>query len=71
MDGALEFDEHGRESNSHRANNGILNTLAPATEGSFLWILSLSVQRKYLAFGESEKTHLKINKIHPLRHPTE
>ena len=54
MDGALEFDEHGRESNSNKANNGFHNKIAPASGDSFLWVLSLSVQRKYLASSRSE-----------------
>ena len=57
MDGALEFDEHGRESNSNKAKTGFHNTIAHASGGSFLWVLSLSVQRKYLFPGGNEKPH--------------
>ena len=35
MDGALEFDEQGRESNSNKANNGFHNKIAPAAGGRF------------------------------------
>ena len=56
MDGALEFDEHGRESNSNKAKTGFHNTIAHASGGSFLWVLSLSAQRKYLVPGGNEKT---------------
>ena len=58
-DGALEFDEQGGESNSNRAKPGFHNRIAPATGDDFLWILSLFVQRKYLALSESEMTHIK------------
>jgi len=60
MDGALEFDEQGRESNSNMANNGFHNQVAPASGDSFLWVLSLSVQRKYLASSGSEITLLLV-----------
>ncbi|MGD8785301.1 MAG: hypothetical protein PVG75_12735 [Thioalkalispiraceae bacterium] len=33
--GALEFDEHGRESNSNKAKTGFPNTLAPASGERF------------------------------------
>jgi hypothetical protein len=33
MDGALEFVEHGCESNSNKAKTGLPNTLASATGG--------------------------------------
>ena len=64
MDGALEFDEHGRESNSNKAKTGFDNRLAPATGDDFLWVLSLFVQRKYLALSESENTPFKKESTH-------
>ena len=35
MDGALEFDEQGRESNSNKAKTGFLNKIALATGKHF------------------------------------
>jgi hypothetical protein len=43
MDGALEFDEQGRESNSNKAKASFHNMVAPVSGDSFLWVLSLSV----------------------------
>jgi hypothetical protein len=49
MDGALEFGEQGRESNSNKAKTSFHNRIAPESGDDFLWVLSLFVQRKYLA----------------------
>jgi hypothetical protein len=49
MDGALEFVEHGCESNSNKAKTGLPNTLASASGHDFPSPLSLFVQRKGVA----------------------
>jgi hypothetical protein len=61
-DGALEFVEQGCESNSNRARTGLANTVAPTSGDSFLWVLSLSAQRKYLGPGGPTSTFFSETK---------
>jgi len=64
MDGEPGFAEHGSESKPERAKKTKNSLLTPTTGDDFLWILSLFVQRKYLALSESEKTqHDKQRKV--------
>jgi hypothetical protein len=53
MDGALEFDEQGSESNSNKANNGFLNSVAPASGEAFLCLLSCC-DKKVSRFSEAK-----------------
>jgi hypothetical protein len=54
MDGEPGFAEHGCESKPDKAKKQKNSLVTPATGDSFLWVLSLSAQRKYLASSGSE-----------------
>jgi len=55
MDGEPGFAEHGCESKPGKAKT-IKLTDYTSIGDSFLWVLSLSAQRKYLASVEAKKT---------------